>query len=93
MKVHAICMVPSPSELAALPMSEDRIAESLLNHELSLPSAAAPDPCYLHSVPSQDDATTHAICVVSSLLEQTALVVEKNRVRHSRLMNYSNGCK
>jgi hypothetical protein len=30
--------------------------------------------------------------MVSSLLEQAALVVEKNRFRHSRLINYFNGC-
>jgi len=36
------------------------------------------DPCYLHGIVGQAVATTHAICVVSSLLEFAALVAEKN---------------
>jgi hypothetical protein len=51
-------------------MSKDRIAGSLLNLTYHC-SAQLP--------------LTHAICMVSSLLEQAALVVEKNRFRHSRL--------
>jgi hypothetical protein len=69
MKVHAICMVPSLSELVALSMSKDRIVGSLLNMTYHCP-ATFPQ--------------THAICMVSLLLEQAALVHEKNRFRHSR---------
>jgi len=74
-------------------MSKDRIAGPLPNHKLLPPSVASPDPGYWHSVLGQSVATTHAICVVSSLREQAVLVVEKNRVQEPRLMNYSNGCK
>ena len=55
MNAHAICMVPPLSEPVALRMSKDRIAEFLLS-ELSLLSAASPDPCYLHSVLDQSIA-------------------------------------
>jgi len=67
-------MVASLSGFVALHMSKERMFGSLLSYELTIPSTAFAAPCYLQGGYSQSVATTHAICMVSSLPEKTALV-------------------